>query len=216
VHYPRGGAVRHQPIAGLVTNAHAAGSEEIRLAVVGCGGRGSGADRDAIQGAKAAPVRLVATADIFKERIDGLKRTLGEQFGNRIDVPDERAYVGVEAFRVTDVTLDVESTEIHVHVEHPEGCRWNCPHWSRDLACYERLTGLARDHLHLHRGDAVDLAKLPDADDRAAARMHPLEVHLPASERIRAREDLVRPLAAMPWERLHDLPHHHEKLAVAV
>jgi predicted dehydrogenase len=83
---------------GLV-NAHASGSEEIRLAVVGCGGRGSGAVRDAIQGAKAAPVRLVAAADIFKERIDGLKRTLGEQFGDRIDVPDERAFVGVEAFR---------------------------------------------------------------------------------------------------------------------
>jgi predicted dehydrogenase len=80
-------------------NAHAAGSEEIRLAVVGCGGRGSGAVRDAIQGAKAAPVKLVAAADIFKERIDGLKRTLAEQFGDRIDVPEERAFVGVEAFR---------------------------------------------------------------------------------------------------------------------
>ncbi len=44
-------AVRARGLA----NAHAAGSEEIRLAVVGCGGRGSGAVRDAIQGATAAP-----------------------------------------------------------------------------------------------------------------------------------------------------------------
>ena len=38
-------------------------------------------------------------------------------------------------WKVTDVRLDVESTEIHVHVEHPEGCRWNCPQCSRELAC---------------------------------------------------------------------------------
>lgn len=44
-----GGVVAAVRSTGLV-NAHAAGSEEIRLAVVGCGGRGSGAVRDAIQG----------------------------------------------------------------------------------------------------------------------------------------------------------------------
>ena len=38
-------------------------------------------------------------------------------------------------WKVTDVRLDVESTEIHVHVDHPEGCRWNCPQCSRELAC---------------------------------------------------------------------------------
>jgi hypothetical protein len=30
-------------------------------------------------------------------------------------------------WRVADARLDVESTEIHVHVEHPEGCRWSSP-----------------------------------------------------------------------------------------
>jgi hypothetical protein len=46
--------------------------------------------------------------------------------------------------------------------------------------------------------------------------MHPLEVHLPAPERFRARQHTMRALAPMPRERLHDLPHHTEQLAVAV
>ena len=46
--------------------------------------------------------------------------------------------------------------------------------------------------------------------------MHPFEVRLPTPERIWAREDLVRPLTAMPRERFHDLPHYPEEFAVAV
>jgi hypothetical protein len=40
--------------------------------------------------------------------------------------------------------------------------------------------------------------------------MYPLEVHLPAAERIRARENPMRTFAAIPRERLHDLAHHPE------
>ena len=40
-------------------------------------------------------------------------------------------------WKVTDVRLDVESTEIHVHVDNPEGYRWNCPQCSRELACFD-------------------------------------------------------------------------------
>ena len=51
-------------------------------------------------------------------------------------------------WKVTDVRLDVELTEIHVHVEHPEGCRWNCPHCSRELACYDHATERQWRHLN--------------------------------------------------------------------
>ncbi len=37
-------------------------------------------------------------------------------------------------WNVTDVRRELESTEIHVHVEAPAGCRWNCPQSSRELA----------------------------------------------------------------------------------
>jgi len=46
--------------------------------------------------------------------------------------------------------------------------------------------------------------------------MHPLEVDLPASERIGASQQLMRSLAAVPRERFHDLPHHSKQLAVTV
>jgi hypothetical protein len=46
--------------------------------------------------------------------------------------------------------------------------------------------------------------------------MHPLEVHLPTSERIRSGQQLMRSLTAVPRERLHDLPHHSKQLAVTV
>jgi hypothetical protein len=38
-------------------------------------------------------------------------------------------------WRVADVKLDVESTQIHVHVEHDEGSQWACPHCQNKLAC---------------------------------------------------------------------------------
>jgi hypothetical protein len=46
--------------------------------------------------------------------------------------------------------------------------------------------------------------------------MHPLEVHPPPTERIRARQNTMHPVAPVPRERLHDLSHHLEQLAVAV
>ena len=52
------------------------------------------------------------------------------------------------SWKVTDVRLDVESTEIHVHIEHPEGCRWNCPHCSRELACYDHAPERQWRHLN--------------------------------------------------------------------
>jgi transposase len=51
-------------------------------------------------------------------------------------------------WKVTDVRLDVEATEIHVHVEHPEGYRWNCPQCSRELACYDHAPERQWRHLN--------------------------------------------------------------------
>jgi len=77
---------------------HAAGSEEIRVALVGCGGRGGGAAVDALTAAK-APLKVYAMADVFKDRIDIVKRSLTTEFKERVDVPEERAFVGFEAYR---------------------------------------------------------------------------------------------------------------------
>ena len=77
---------------------HAAGSDEIRLALVGCGGRGGGAAGDALAAA-GVNTRLYAMADVFANRPENVKRSLREQFGDRIDVPVERTFIGFEAYK---------------------------------------------------------------------------------------------------------------------
>ena len=81
---------------GITRSAHAAGSDQIRIALVGCGGRGTGA---AVNALNAQPnVKLVAMADTFRDRLDGsLKNLLSRIDNERIDVPEERKFVGLNA-----------------------------------------------------------------------------------------------------------------------
>ena len=86
-------------LAGLRMPAvHAAGSDEIRLALVGCGGRGGGAAVDALS-APNGRVKVYAMADVFPERIEGVKRSLAQAHEDKIDVPEERTYLGFEAYK---------------------------------------------------------------------------------------------------------------------
>ena len=81
-----------------IPHVHAAGTDEIRVALIGCGGRGGGAAADALS-VPGAPIKVVAMADLFRDRVDIVKRSLGEQFKERIDVPDERMFIGFEGYR---------------------------------------------------------------------------------------------------------------------
>ena len=96
--------------------AHAAGGEELKIALIGCGGRGTGAAAQAL--GTAGPVKLWAMADAFEDRLEGsLKRLLkggkvsrgtSEGLADRIDVPPERRFVGLEAYRqAIDAGVDV-------------------------------------------------------------------------------------------------------------
>jgi len=89
--------------AGLLAAAgmrqvHAAGSDVINVALVGCGGRGGGAAVDALS-VPGGQTRIVALADVFRDRIDIVKRSLVEQFKDRVDVPEERIFVGFDGFQ---------------------------------------------------------------------------------------------------------------------
>jgi hypothetical protein len=81
-----------------VPKVFAGGSDAIRLALIGCGGRGGGAAVDALS-VQGAPLKLVAMADVFKERADIVRRSIGEQFEGKFDVPDERVFVGFDAYK---------------------------------------------------------------------------------------------------------------------
>jgi len=77
---------------------HAAGSDLIQIALVGCGGRGGGAAANALS-VRRGPVRLVAMADLFPERLANDLNKLQQKFPTQVDVPADRQFLGFDAYR---------------------------------------------------------------------------------------------------------------------
>lgn len=78
---------------------HAAEDNTIRLALIGCGGRGSGAVRDALSVAGQGPVKLYAMADLQESKIARSYTALNREFAKQVDVSDDRKFVGFDAYR---------------------------------------------------------------------------------------------------------------------
>jgi predicted dehydrogenase len=81
-----------------VPAVHGAEGNTIRLAVIGCGGRGTGAVVDAFS-KKNGPIKLVAMADVFEDRIAKSYSSLSTRFGDQIDVPPDRRFIGFDGYR---------------------------------------------------------------------------------------------------------------------
>src|SRR5262245_14791734 len=95
-----GGAAAASALAGAgVPLVHAAGNELIQFALVGCGGRGSGAAFDAAGTSKLGPIKLIAMADAFPDRLQSSFNGLSRNLGSNMDVPTERRFVGFDAYR---------------------------------------------------------------------------------------------------------------------
>ena len=77
---------------------HAAEDNTIRLALVGCGGRGTGAVVNAIS-STTGPTKLFAMADIFEDRVARSHQVLNDQYRDKLDVPPERRFTGFNAYR---------------------------------------------------------------------------------------------------------------------
>ena len=86
-------------LAGVaIPNVHAAGSDLIQVALVGCGGRGTGAANNALD-TKSGPIKLVAMADVFEHRLSGSFDSLKKQCGDRLDVPADRKFIGFDGYK---------------------------------------------------------------------------------------------------------------------
>ncbi|MCE5267785.1 MAG: Gfo/Idh/MocA family oxidoreductase [Planctomycetaceae bacterium] len=84
--------------------AHAAGGDELKIALIGCGGRGTGAAKDCLGSCE--NVRLIAVADAFKDNADRCLAQLRKDqdlveknLVSRIDVPEDRIFVGFDAYQ---------------------------------------------------------------------------------------------------------------------
>ena len=88
------------------SGVHAAGSDAIKVGLVGCGGRGTGASDNVLH--SALNVQIVALADVFQDRQDGCRDYLTthsaqedkvQELGNKVDLPKERRFVGLDAYQ---------------------------------------------------------------------------------------------------------------------
>ena len=90
----------------MAQSAHAFGSDEIKIGLVGCGGRGTGAAVQALNTAGAT--KLVAMADAFDDRLQGSYRAIQGRHKDKVDVPAERRFVGFDAYKkVLETDCDV-------------------------------------------------------------------------------------------------------------
>ena len=82
----------------------AVAGKELKVGVVGCGGRGSGAVMDLLDAADG--IRIVALGDTFRDRVDGLRNDIREKRGQ--EVPAENCFVGFDSYRkVIDSGIDM-------------------------------------------------------------------------------------------------------------
>ena len=108
--------------AGVLLSApfvHAGGSDEIRIGLIGCGGRGTGA---ATQALNADPgVVVTAMGDMFEDRLSGSLGRLREHAGERVRVPAGSRFTGFDAYRgviAGDVDVVLLATPPHFRPAH--------------------------------------------------------------------------------------------------
>jgi len=113
-------------LATMPPTLFAAEDNTIRLALIGCGGRGTGAVGDALSVPNGGPVKLYAMADLEQSRMDSACKALRGKFQDKVDVAEDRKFVGFRAYRQAidilrpgDVAMCTTRAYIRpVHVEY--------------------------------------------------------------------------------------------------
>jgi predicted dehydrogenase len=106
---------------GVVPQVHAGGSDVLRVGLVGCGGRGTGA---ATQALHADPnTKLVALADAFPDRLKSSLNTLrkDEEIADKVQVKDDHCFVGFDAYKqllASDVDVVLLASPPHFRPAH--------------------------------------------------------------------------------------------------
>ncbi len=103
----------------VAASAFAAGSDQIKVGLVGCGGRGTGAANDALN---ADPgVVIHAMADAFTDKLESSLKNLRDKASDRITVNDDRKFVGFDAYKkllASDIDVVILATPIVFRPEH--------------------------------------------------------------------------------------------------
>jgi|YelNatPaOPRAMG01_1025707.scaffolds.fasta_scaffold05343_2 predicted dehydrogenase len=177
-----GAAIPTIALAGLEVSrfAHAAGSDIIRVGMIGCGGRNSGAAVQALRADSGA--RLVAMCDIFMDRVKAKREEIKKQMPDQVVVDDDHCFVGLESYKrvieCSDVVLIANAAKFHpihmmaaieagkhVFVEKPHGID---PYGVKltakacELARKKNLCVVSGLHSRHHPGYAETVEKIHD------------------------------------------------------
>jgi len=106
--------------AGAVSRIYAAENNTIKVALIGCGGRGGGAASNAMS-VKNGPMKLVAMADVFENRLTRCYRSLKDRHAKQVDVPEDRKFVGFDGYKKAMDCLDAGDVAIFAT---PPAFRW--------------------------------------------------------------------------------------------
>jgi predicted dehydrogenase len=160
--------------------AHAQGSDIIRVGMIGCGGRNSGAGAQALRADPGA--RLVAMCDIFDSRVKSARDNITKQCPTQVDVPNERIFTGFDGYKRVIENVDMVCIANaakfhplhakaaimagkHVFVEKPHGID---PYGIRmlreacDLAKQKKLCVVSGLHSRYHTGYAETIFRILD------------------------------------------------------
>jgi len=92
-------AVGASVLGSLQPSVYARGDSTIRLALLGCGGRGTGAVGDALSVPNGGPTKLYATADLLSEKMERSITALKKKFPDKIDVTEDRKFRGFDGYK---------------------------------------------------------------------------------------------------------------------
>ena len=92
-------------LAGAVVRpGYTAENNTIKIALVGCGGRGTGAAAQALS--TKGPTKLWAMADVFEHRLQSSLGNIRQQHAAQVDVPADRQFLGFDGFKKAVDSLD--------------------------------------------------------------------------------------------------------------
>jgi predicted dehydrogenase len=123
--FAKAGAAASFAILSAKTGIAENNGETIKIGLIGCGGRGTGAAVDNLTGN--TNMKLVAMADMFPDRLEASRKTLSAhnnpQVASQVDVADDMCFLGPDAYQEllkTDVDMIIHATTPYIRPKHIE------------------------------------------------------------------------------------------------
>ncbi len=108
-------------LAGVkIPFVHAAEDNTTKVALVGCGGRGTGAAANALS-VSGPPIKLVAAADVLENKLANSLKGLTAKFPTQVEVPEDRRFLGFDGFKHAVDSVDKNGVVI---LTTPPAFRW--------------------------------------------------------------------------------------------